>query len=94
MRMMNAMRVAAGLALACFQAVASAQAWPTKAVRIIVPFSPGGIADNSARTVADKLTARLGQSVVVDNRPGAAGNIGAEWQSISACLTMSWRATG
>src|SRR4051812_15223046 len=73
-----------GIALGCFNAVANAQAWPVKAVRIIVPFSPGGIADNSARTIADKLGAKLGQSVVVDNRPGAAGNIGAEFVAKSA----------
>jgi tripartite-type tricarboxylate transporter receptor subunit TctC len=76
--------IAAGIAFACMSASAFAQAWPAKGVRIVVPFSPGGIADNSARTVADKLGARLGQSVVIENRPGAAGNIGAEQVAKSA----------
>ena len=60
----------------CF--AASAQDYPTKAVRIIVPFSPGGVTDNSARVIADPLGARLGQQVVIDNRPGASGNIGTQ----------------
>src|SRR5437879_11675219 len=57
---------------------ASAQEWPAKAVRIIVPFPAGGSADLLPRAVAEKLTERWGQPVIVDNRPGAAGNIGAE----------------
>lgn len=58
--------------------VVSAQTYPTKSVRIIVGFPPGGATDISARAVAQKLTESWGQQVIVDNRPGAASNIGAE----------------
>jgi tripartite-type tricarboxylate transporter receptor subunit TctC len=57
---------------------AIAQAWPTKPIRIIVPFPAGGSADVLARIVGEKLSTRWGQPVVVDNRAGAGGNIGAE----------------
>ena len=56
---------------------AQAQDWPTKPVRIIVPFPPGGSADLLPRAVTESLQKQWGQPVIVDNRPGAAGNIGA-----------------
>jgi tripartite-type tricarboxylate transporter receptor subunit TctC len=55
----------------------AAQEWPTRTVRIVVPFPPGGSADLLPRYVGESLQKQWGQSVIVDNRPGAAGNIGA-----------------
>lgn len=70
--------------LAALPSISAAQDWPTKPIRLIVPFAPGGLADTSARAVAEKLGARLGQSVVVENRSGASGNIGMQAVAQSA----------
>src|SRR3954471_17595335 len=58
--------------------VASAQAWPSRFVRFIVPFAPGGQSDAVARIVGQKLSERWGQPVVIENKPGAATTIGAD----------------
>src|SRR5258706_11056497 len=71
--------------LALFLATnAVAQQWPTKPVKIVVPFSPGGFADSGARAVSDRLAARLGQPVLIENKVGASGNIGTEMVAKSA----------
>lgn len=64
-------------ALAAGIALSAAAAWPEKSVTVIVPFPPGGATDTVARAVAQKMSARLGQPFVVENRPGATGTIGA-----------------
>jgi tripartite-type tricarboxylate transporter receptor subunit TctC len=64
-------------AVCSIAATARTQTWPAKPIQLIVPFPPGGGSDTFARPFAAKLTAQLGQQVVIDNRAGAAGTIGA-----------------
>ena len=70
--------VALFLLILLLAAPAAAEPWPTHAVRMIVPFPAGGPADTLARVIADKLAARWGAPVVIENRGGAGGNLGAE----------------
>src|SRR5690349_7151475 len=67
------------LALSLWSAMAFAQAYPTKPLKLVTPFPPGGSADVIARLAADRLSEGLGQPVVVDNRPGAGGLVGNEY---------------
>ena len=76
--MLNTLRALVAIALGAAAVAASAQTYPAKPVRIVNPFAPGGATDQIARLVAQRLTEVWGQSVVVENRPGASGAIGLE----------------
>jgi tripartite-type tricarboxylate transporter receptor subunit TctC len=69
-------RMAAGVLLAIFAGSAAAQAYPSKPIRLMVPFPPGGSTDIVARIVAQKLGSQLGQPLVIENRGGAGGTLG------------------
>lgn len=69
---------AALITLFAAPALAFAQAYPNKPLRVVVPFAPGGAVDTIARLVGGKMSEQMGQPVVVDNRPGASANLGAE----------------
>lgn len=71
------MRATAGALLLLAAPLSMAQAWPARPIRLVVPFPPGGLIDNMARLVGSRLAQELGQPVVIDNKPGAGGNVGA-----------------
>jgi len=77
------MKIVLSMLLVLATQTVSAQ-WPARPIRMIVPFPPGGSTDIATRPVADRLSRALGQSVVVENRSGAGGNIGTEFVAKSA----------
>ena len=76
--MLRMMTILVAAALAAAAVPVAAQAYPTKPVKLVVPFPPRGSLDFAGRLIAQKLTETWGQSVVVENKPGAGGNIGAD----------------
>jgi tripartite-type tricarboxylate transporter receptor subunit TctC len=83
-RIKSQLRLAALLLAVLAPSVALAQTFPTKPLRLICPFAPGGTTDVVARLVAEELEKRIGQPVVVENRSGAGGNVGTEFVTRSS----------
>src|SRR5688500_4877797 len=75
---MKRRKLIAAVVCALFASGAGAQTFPTKPIRVVVPFAPGGATDTFSRALAAELTQALGQTVVVENRPGAGTIVGAE----------------
>jgi tripartite-type tricarboxylate transporter receptor subunit TctC len=86
----GAISALAGLGAAAWPSLARAQAWPTKPVKLIVPFAPGGGTDAFARPLTKTLSASLGQQLIIDNRPGAGGTLGAEAAAKSPPDGYNW----
>jgi tripartite-type tricarboxylate transporter receptor subunit TctC len=76
--------LAAGVLAACAASFAAAQEWPTKPVRMIIPYPPGGATDILGRLISAKLSPLIGQPVVVENKTGASGNIGFDYVAKAA----------
>src|SRR5262245_61897502 len=77
-------RVVAFFFLGIFSLQAFSQGYPNRPIRLVVPLSPGGFADTPARMLGPRLAEQLGKPVVIENRPGAGGTIGAESVAKSA----------
>src|SRR3954462_10284355 len=78
------MKTHAVLAAALASAGAAFADYPDNPIRLVVPFAPGGVTDTSGRVIADALSKRLGQSIVVENKSGASGNIGTQQAAAAA----------
>ena len=77
--MTTLVRVLAVLVALAVPGIAHAQPWPSKTMKVIVPYPPGGTSDILARALAPGITAALGQAVIIENKPGATGNVGADF---------------
>jgi tripartite-type tricarboxylate transporter receptor subunit TctC len=81
--MMNLKKIATALAACAVLAVSAtpghSQQWPTRSVKVVVPYGAGGVTDTMARLTADRLTKTLGQNFVIENKPGAGGSIGIDY---------------
>ena len=82
--MLKRIPLAIGLAVLSLCTPGFAQTWPAKPVKWIVPFAPGGTTDILARTIGEKLTVALGQPVIIENKPGAGGGVGADFTAKAA----------
>src|SRR5216110_704931 len=78
------MKRAFALTVALLLALAARAEYPEKPIRLVVPFAPGGVTDTSGRVIAEALSKRLGQPIVVENKAGASGNIGTQQVSQAA----------
>ncbi|MFT3817501.1 MAG: tripartite tricarboxylate transporter substrate binding protein [Rubrivivax sp.] len=91
MKLIRPLLLAAAAGASAFAAQAQAQGhWPDKAVRVIVPLPPGGPSDIVLRSAAEKMQAALKQPIVIDNKPGAAGNLGAAEAARAAPDGYTW----
>lgn len=93
---MTMTRITAALALFLMSFSAHADEWPSRNLRILVPFPAGGSADTQARVIAEELSKKVGRAVIVENKPGAGGNIGATEAARSAAdgYTLFMATTG
>ena len=76
--MINRRTLLAGTASLGLADRTSAETWPSRPIKLVAPFAPGGGSDFTSRLIAEKMSARLGQTMLVENKPGAGGNLGAE----------------
>ena len=80
------------IAQLAFGSLAHAQAYPSRAIKLVVPYAAGGLPDTVARIIAKSLGDTLGQAVYVDNRPGAGGSVAAS-ASVRGAPFIGWRCT-
>jgi tripartite-type tricarboxylate transporter receptor subunit TctC len=79
------------IAMCALASTALAQNYPAKTIRYIIAFPPGGSNDILARIIGARMTELMGQTVIIDNRPGGGGNIGVEAIARAAAETSAWR---